>query len=479
MNKTVALLFAFPGLSLLVLAAAEQSIELSSLVQLWSIIFVLVLLNGFFVAAEFAIIGIRSTQLEPLAEQGSGAAKRVLQVLSSPANQDKYIATAQLGIALASLGLGMYGEPQIAYLVEPYLERWLGGEPDVALIHSLGYLISLSILTYLHVVIGEMVPKSIALSKPIRAVTAVSHPMSLFQTLFALPVHALNGLGNGLLKLLRVPPAQGHDRLHSPEEIRLIVEASTERGLLNLQEEEMIFNIFDFGDRHVGQVMTPRPKVKAISADVPYDELKRFVTTSQHSRFPVYEDDLDHIIGVLHLKDLVHYDLYGSGEFRLREMVRVAPFVPEAMSVSELLSDFRQKRIHMAIVLDEFGGLAGIVTLEDLVEEVVGEVRDEFDQEKEPFVEVEPGMLEVAGNILVEDLYAYGLELGSRDDLPEVETVGGLIVTWLGRPPQVGDKTSYHQIEFVVLEVEGLAVARAKIVFPVKSLEDDQESKKR
>lgn len=473
MNKTVALVLAFPGFFLLVLAAAEQSVETGALVQLWSVIFLLVLLNGFFVAAEFAIIGIRPTQLEPLAEQGSSAAKRVLQVLASPANQDKYIATAQLGIALASLGLGMYGEPQIAYLIEPYLENWLGGEPEPTVIHTLGYLLSLSLLTYLHVVIGEMVPKSIALSKPIRAVTAVSHPMSWFQTLFVLPVQMLNSLGNGLLKLLRVPPAQGHDRLHSPEEIRLIVEASTEKGLLNLQEEKMIFNIFDFGDRHVGQVMTPRPKVKAISTEMPYEQLKQFVTTSQHSRFPVYEEDLDHIIGVLHLKDLIRYDLHGSGEFQLSKMVRVAPFVPEAMRVSDLLNDFRRKLIHMAIVLDEFGGLAGIVTLEDLVEEVVGEVRDEFDQEKEPFVEVEPGVLEVAGNILVEDLYAYGLKLGSWDDLPEVETVGGLIVTWLRRPPQVGDKTSYQQIEFVVLEVEGLAVARAKIVFPVEIKPDN------
>ncbi len=434
----------------------------------------LVLINGFFVASEFSIIGVRAGQMEEKAGEGHGAARRVLSVLISSTRQDEFIATAQLGITIASLGLGMYGEPHIAHIIEPYLTEWLGSEPDPALVSTLGYLVAVSLLTYIHIVVGEMLPKSIALSTPARAAMIVIAPMTAAQQLFKLPVRILNGIGALLLRLFRIPPAQGHDRLHTPEEIRLIVEASTERGLLNLSEEELIRNIFDFGDRHVGQVMTPRTKVQAISCDMSYAEMKQFVTASRHSRFPVYEDDLDHIIGILHLKDLVRYELDGgAGPFDLRQAVRAAPAVPEAVYVSELLDDFRRRRLHMAIVLDEFGGLAGIVTLEDLVEEVVGEVRDEFDQEKEPLELIEPGLLEVAGNFLVEDLIAYGLDLGNENDLPDVDTVGGLIITWLGRPPLVADTVSHRNITLNVTEVDGLAVGRATIEFPPSMLEDD------
>ncbi len=475
MSKFILLLVAFPGLLLFAAAAAVEPAGAASLLLLWLVIFVLVLINGFFVASEFAIIGVRPGQMEEQTRAGSGAAQRVLSILNSPTRQDSFIATAQLGITVASLGLGMYGEPQIAHLIEPYLAQWLGSEPDPALVTTLGYLIAVTLLTYIHIVVGEMVPKSIALSAPARSALAVAGPMTFIQQILYWPVRALNSVGALLLRLFRVPPAQGQDRLHTPEEIRLIVEASTEHGLLNLSEEELIRNIFDFGDRHVGQVMTPRTKVQAISCDMSYAEMKQFVTASRHSRFPVYEDDLDHIIGILHLKDLVRYELDGSGSgpFDLRKAVRAAPAVPEAVYVSELLDDFRRRRLHMAIVLDEFGGLAGIVTLEDLVEEVVGEVRDEFDQEKEPLELIEPGLLEVAGNFLVEDLITYGLDLGDEDDLPDVDTVGGLIITWLGRPPLVADTVKHKEITFNVTEIDGMAVGRATIEFPPSMLEDD------
>ena len=472
MRKRILLAAGFPGLMLFVTAAAAAPDAAGSTLLLVLIIFLMVLVNGFFVASEFSIIGVRASQMEEQAREGSGAARRVLAVLSSPARQDSYIATAQVGITIASLGLGMVGEPRIAHLVEPLLEKWLGGEPDPALVGSIGYLIAVSLLTYVHIVVGEMIPKSIALSAPARAAMTVTTPMMVIQRVMALPVRALNGIGALLLRLFRIPPARGQDRLHTPEEIKLIVEASTEHGLLNLSEEEMIRNIFDFGDRHVGQVMTPRTKVQAISCDTPYAEMKQLVTESRHSRFPVYEDDLDHIIGILHLKDLVRYELDGTGAFDLRQVVRAAPAVPEALYVSGLLDDFRRKRLHMAIVLDEFGGLAGIVTLEDMVEEVVGEVRDEFDQEKEPLELIEPGFLEIAGNFLVEDLIEYGLDLGDEDDLPDVDTIGGLIITWLGRPPLVADTVSHGDITFNVTEVDGLAVARATIEFPPAMLDN-------
>jgi CBS domain containing-hemolysin-like protein len=430
------------------------------------IIIFLVILNGLFVIAEFAIIGVRPSQMEHLANEGNWTAKSVLTILRSTDKQNRYIATAQLGITLASLGLGMYGESQIAHFIEPYLARLLGVAPHEALVTTIGYLIAVSLLTYLHVVGGEMVPKSLALAAPTRAVFAVSQPMQLMQTIFALPVRLLNGLGNVLLNLFRIPPAEAHARLHSPEELELLVLESVEGGLLNESEEEIIRNIFDFSERQVNQVMTPRPRVEAIAHDTPLPELLEQMAESKYSRLPVYEEDLDHIIGMLHVKDLVRYQSRMKGAFDIRLLLRPVHVVPENYPVEKLLTTFKHQRIHLAIVLDEFGGTAGIVTLEDLVEEVVGEVRDEFDLESEPIVQLAPGVIEVAGNYLIEDLEDH-LDLGSEEDLPDVETVGGLIMTELGRLPQVGDKFTYpDNIHFTVLAVAGLAVARVRIEYP-------------
>ncbi len=470
MSKIALFLWGLPGASFLLLvsaAAAESLPSIGSLFIPTIIIILLVLINGFFVAAEFAIIGVRATQLEQMAEQGNKVAKLVHGIVDSRTRQDEYIATAQLGITVASLGLAMYGEPQIGHFIEPYLALLLNTQPSEALITSIGYVIALSLLTYLHIVIGEMVPKSLALSNSSKMALFVARPMRLSQAIFSVPVRILNNIGALLLQLFHVPPAEGHARVLSPEELELIVTESAEVGLLKEEEEEMIRNIFDFGDRIVGQVMTPRTKVQAIPNNTPWDDLLKIVTESRHSRFPVYEEDLDHIVGILHLKDLIRQTLKKQGGLDLRLILRSAPSVPEDYPVESLLAAFKQQHLHMAIVLDEFGGMAGIVTLEDLVEEIVGEVRDEFDLEKEPFVELEPGVLEVSGTYLVDDLME-DIFLGDEEELPDVETVGGLIVTWLGRPPKKGDEFTHHEnIHFKVLDVDRLAVSRVRIEFPV------------
>lgn len=477
-HKILLLLLAAPGVVFFLTAAAAQEEThlpgLEILIVPTIVVIILVILNGIFVASEFAIIGVRPSQLEQMADQGNKRAGRVLATIESPVKQDRYIATAQLGITIASLGLGMYGEPEVAHFIEPYLALLLGMEPDVALLHTIGSIIALSLLTYLHVVIGEMVPKSIALSTAEKAVLFLAPIMRIAEGALSIPVRVLNAIGGFLLQLFKIPPAEGHARLHSAEELELIVSESAEGGLLFQEEEEMIRNIFDFSDRQVGQVMTPRTKVQAIPLDMPLDELLRFVTASRHSRFPVFEKDLDHVIGLLHLKDLIRQQLNKKGNFDLRLILRPAPAVPEDQSVEKLLAAFKRQRIHLAVALDEFGGVAGIVTLEDLVEEIVGEVRDEFDLEKEPFIEISPGVLEVAGNYLVDDL-SDEVYLGDEDDLPDVETIGGLIHTWLGRPPQIGDHVTsqYNEdVSFTVLDVDGLAVARVKVEFPA---EDDKK----
>ncbi len=467
MSKLLLIILSLPGLGLLMAAAVatEGPPALSVLIVPGLIIIVLVSLNGLFVMAEFAIISVRSTQLEQMANEGNRIAKSVLPIVRSPLMQGSYTATAQLGITVASLGLGMYGEPQIAHFIEPYLARLLGVEPHEALVHTIGYLIAVSLLTYLHVVAGEMIPKSLALAIPDKAVLVVSQPMHVMQTVFHIPIRMLNSIGFGLLRLFGIPPAEGHARLHSPEELELIVSESAEEGVLNKAEEQMIRNIFDFAERQVNQVMTPRPKVEAIPHDILLPELLPLVTESKYSRFPVYEENLDHIVGVLHLKDLVHQQMRRKGQFDIRLLLRPAPLIPEHYPVKKLLTAFKHQRIHMAIVLDEFGGTAGIVTLEDLVEEVVGEVRDEFDLENEPMVQLAPGVLEVAGNYLIDDL-AEQVYLGEAEELPNIETVGGLIMTELGRLPRVGDKVTYNQVHFTVLAVDGLAVARVRVEYP-------------
>lgn len=476
MSKFVFLGLASPGF-LFLLAAFMQTEEtgLSSFFFVMLIILLLVLLNGLFVAAEFAIIGVRPSRVEQLVSEGNGRASKILNVLQSNRQQDSYIATAQVGITLSSLGLGMYGEPQVARFIEPSLEQITGGVVSGALLHTVAFVISLAFVTYLHVVIGEMVPKSQALGNAERVALWLIRPMNAAQTILGPGVRALNAIGNWLLlRVLRIPPAQGHLRLHSPEELELIVSESAEGGLLNEEEEEMILNIFDFSDRQVGQVMTPRRKVQAISVDWDIEELLSFVAGSTFSRFPVYEGDLDHVIGILHLKDLIRQQLRTRGNLDVRLIVRPAPSVPEYQPVEKLLAAFKRQRIHMAIVLDEFGGTAGIVTLEDLIEEIVGEVRDEFDIEREPIAQLEPGVLEVAGNFLLDDLSSH-VFLGEEETLPDVETVGGLIVTALGRPPQRGDEFMFDgSIRFVVLDVDGLAVARARVEYPVIEDEDGE-----
>ncbi|MBK8984728.1 MAG: HlyC/CorC family transporter [Chloroflexi bacterium] len=470
MSKLLLLTLTIPGMSVAILFASaapqQQSFNLGAVLLPVVVILLLVLLNGFFVTAEFSIIGVRSTQLEEMNAVQAGSERQiVLGVLDSRVKQDRYIATAQLGITIASLGLAMYGEPQISHLIEPWISR-LWFQPTEAMVHSIGYVVALSLMTYLHVVFGEMVPKSLALQNASHTVLRVARPMQVAQTILIIPVRLLNGIGAWLLRVFKVPPAEGHARVLSPEEIELLVTESAEGGLLNEDEQEMIRNIFDFSDRLVGQVMTPRTRVQAIPLDIGKDELLRIVTQSRHSRFPVYDSDRDHIIGIVHLKDLIRQTMRPDSRFDIRLILRSAPAVPEDYPVEKLLAAFKSQRLHMAVVLDEFGGMAGIVSLEDLVEEVVGEVRDEFDLEREPLVILSPGVIEAAGDYLVDDLMEM-VFLGAEDELPDVETVGGLVVAKLGRPAKVNDEVVYSEhVVFRVLDIDRLAVTRVRIEFP-------------
>ncbi len=424
------------------------------------IITLLILINGLFVAAEFAIIGVRPSRVEQLVQEGNRTAIGIRDVVRNPGKQDRYIATAQLGITIASLGLGMYGEPAIAHLLEEPLHNWFGLEGTI--IHTISFIIGLALMTYLHVVIGEMVPKSLALQAADRMVIALAPIMQVMQTLFYPAITILNKIGLLVLKLLRVPPPASGSRVHTPDELELIVSESYQGGMLDAEEQQLIANIFDFGDRRVWQVMTPRTRLEALPIEISEEELLARVTRSPHSRFPVYKGNLDNVVGILHLKDLVRQQLKG-GPITLRPLLRKAPTIPESVYVEILLNSLKRLHQHMAIVIDEYGGTAGIVTLEDLVEEVIGEVHDEFDVEEEAAVTViEPGHVVVRGNVPLDDVQEYA-PIGAY--VHDVETVGGLVLAELSRPPLVGDEVTVNGVSYQVEAVEGLAITRLALHF--------------
>ena len=423
------------------------------------VIIVLIILNGLFVAAEFAIVGSRRTRVDKYAEEGSSAARYVQRVLSSPENQDRYIAIAQLGITLASIGLGMYGEQSIAGWLYGPLERF--GGLGYAASHTVGTIIAVAFLTYFHVVIGEMIPKALALQKPEETSFRVARPMRVVGTIFRPAVWALNGAGTLLLKAMRVPDPDAHSRVYTPQELELVVGESSEAGVLESEQQELIANIFDFSERDAGQLMTPRPRVVGLSIDSTKEELVALIRSGQHSRFPVYEGDLDHIVGLLHIKDFIRQQARGEAEpFDLRSLVRRAPRVPEGMAAERLLESFKRLKVHMAVVMDEFGGTAGIVTLEDLIEEVVGEVQDEFDQETPPVQRVDDRTLLVRGDVLLDDLNEhYGFDLSSETS----DTVAGLLLDELGRPPRVSDEAEVQGVHLRAEEVEGLVIQKVHL----------------
>ncbi len=424
------------------------------------IILILILLNGMFVAAEFAIIGVRHSRIEQLAEEGNRTAMRLRNVMRRPAQVDRYIATAQLGITLASLGLGMYGEPAIAHLIEAPLHDFLGLEGDI--VHTISFLIGLGIITYLHVVIGEMVPKSLALQNAERTVLVLATPMVLMQTVFSFAITGLNAIGLLTLRLMGVPPPEKGSRLHTPDELELIVSDSVVGGMMEAADQQLLSNIFDFAELRISQIMVPRPKVEAVPVTISEPELLDRMMTSPHNRFPIYENSLDNIVGILHLKDLVNQQL-DRQPFDLRQLLHVAPVVPENVMAEDVLEILKKRHVHMAVVIDEYGGTAGIVTLEDLIEEVMGDVRDEFDMAEEPdIVEVEPGHLWVQGGLRLDDLDDY-VDLGEHEY--DVETVGGLLLALINLPAKAGDEATVNNVRLQVEDVDGLSIEHISVWF--------------
>lgn len=434
----------------------------STLLSLLAVV-VLVLLNGFFVAAEFALVSVRKSRIDQLALEGGARARRVQAAL---VRLDTYIAATQLGITMASLALGFIGEPAIAGLIEPLIGQVLPAEGVVFTSHLVALVIAFSIATALHIVLGELAPKSIALQRPEATSLWVTAPLDVFLRVFRPFIVSLNWVGNAVVRLIGLEPVGEHGAVHSVEELGLLVRSTREAGLLEEQQEQMVAGVFEFAETHAGQVMTPRTEIDAVPLRAGLDELTRLAGDGTHSRLPVYDGDLDHIVGVVHVKDVIRVILKGAdaAAFDLGATMRPALFVSETLPLDRLMAEMRRQKVHLAVVLDEFGGTAGLVTFEDLLEEIVGDVADEFDETPDQIERRADGSVVLDGLLAVDEVNErFGLAI----EEPFYDSIGGHVFGRLQRTPEPGDEVALADGRRLrVEEVDERRIARLLLLPP-------------
>lgn len=419
-------------------------------------LFVIALLlfsNGFFVAAEFSMVSVRKTRITQLTNEGNLGAKLALESLK---DLDKFIAAVQLGVTISSLGLGWVGEATLVKMVEP-LFGFLPTNYQLAASHTISVTIAFSLITVLHVVIGELMPKSIALQYPEKTSLLIALPMRLITKLFNPLICILNGLGNFFLRFFKIPTSQTSHLAHSIEELNMLINASYNEGVLNETEREMLHNVFKFSDLTAKQVMIPRTDMACIPSDITFEELNNLTFESQYTRYPVYEENLDHISGIIHAKDL--YGLYLKKEaFSIEKILRPVLLVPETITMDKLVLEFKKRQGQMAIVIDEFGGTSGLITLEDVLEEIFGEVQDEFDADEEADIKEISENTYIANAMMRLDEIAEFFEVEMIDE--DVDTIGGLVVKILGKIAEVNDVVDIQHLECRVKEIDGARITK-------------------
>ncbi len=416
----------------------------------------LLFLNAFFVAAEFALVGVRKTRMQQLANEGSFNAKLALDAVS---HIDNYIAAVQLGITIASLGLGWVGEETIAKLIHPLFE-FLPTTAGTVATHTLSVSIAFALITVLHVVIGELMPKSIALQHTEKTTLFVAKPMFVITKLFSPFIFLLNGLGNFLLKLCKIEPSSAHHSVHTAEELNMLINASCEGGALNEEEAEILQNVFKFSDLIAGQVMIPRTDMICISKDISLEDLNKTILEHKYTRYPVYENDLDHIIGFIHTKDLYLSEIQNE-EFQLSSLIRELQFIPETMPVDKLITELKMHKSQIAIVIDEFGGTSGFITHEDIMEEIFGEVLDEFDEEEDVDAkQLNENTFEVCGKMRLDAFCEFFNVVLEEDD---ITTIGGYFVKKLGKIAEVNDKIEDEYFSYCVTKTDSNRIIKLKL----------------
>jgi CBS domain containing-hemolysin-like protein len=425
---------------------------------------VLLLTNALMVSAEFAIIGAPRPALEHQANQGDRFARRLLRLLTSPAHQAQFIATSQLGITLASLGLGMFAEHTLAAWLEPRLA--LAGVERVVAVHTLASILAIAALTYVHILFGEMLPKALAISHAERMLRAIFWPMRIVHLVFYPLVYVLNAAGTAGLRLMGVRRQAGDaEQVYTPEELQIIVEESTEGGAIRAESGMLLRELLEFGDRTAGEAMVPRVRVLGIPVGATPDDIRTMLGRHHHTRYPIYDGDLDHIVGMLHVKDLLRRLLanepVGGGD------LRPMPVVPESAPLDAVLGTMQRSAAHLAIVIDEHGGTAGVISLEDLFEEVIGEIDE---GPSAPSIAARPdGSVLAAGTVRLDELGRhFDLDLAHDD----VDSVSGLVLALLGRTPLVGDVVNYGRIRVEVTATSGHGVKQARAsLLPVEESE--------
>jgi CBS domain containing-hemolysin-like protein len=409
---------------------------------------VLILLNAFFVAAEYGLVTARRTRIVELQHQGNRRARDVLRITANP---PYFIAAMQLAVTLTSLGIGALGEQALSHAFDNYLATVLAV--------VLAYLI----LTFLHVVLGELVPKGVALGHKEATALAVARPVRVFFVIFRPFIWVLEQATELVLHALGLEPPGAENEPLSEAELRMVVSQSTRSGEIEEQEQEMLYKVFDFADKEAADVMVPRPEVVALSIDLPPEQALEAVMDSPYTRYPVYRESLDDVVGILHVRDLFSgLRERGMHDVKIAEIVRPAHIVPETKDLAALLSEFRRTNQHMAIVLDEYGEMEGIVTLEDLLEEIVGEIEDEFDLPDESVERLEDGRMRVDGTFPVDD---FNEQFGTSLPVEDYHTIGGFVFGLLGRAPERGDEVEHDGCRFRVVDTEGSRIERLEVEF--------------
>jgi putative hemolysin len=413
------------------------------------LVLLLVLGNAYFVVAEYALVTARRPLLQDRAREGKRGAVIALRLMEEPV---RFISTVQIGITVLSILLGAIGEPLLAHFFDPLLPR------------TVSFLLSFSILTYLGLVVGELVPKALALQHAERIAMVVAAPIDVMQRIAHPLVVVLQSSAKGILRLFGMRQASVGLVVRSEEEIRSMLAEAEETGVIEEAEEEMIYKVFDFAEKEVHDVMVPRPEVVGVPVDLPAQECLASVIDSPFTRYPAYRESLDEIVGVLHVRDLFSA-LYANGieNVRLEDLLRPAYFVPETKDLGPLLTEFRRTNQHMAVVVDEYGSTQGIVTLEDLLEEIVGEIEDEYDMPDDSVQHIDDRTVRVDGTFPIDDFN----ERFERD-LPQEDyhTLAGFVFGELGRAPEAGDEVLWEGLRFEVVETDGPRIELLEIEFP-------------
>ncbi len=406
------------------------------------ILLLLVVLNGFFVAAEFAMVKVRSSQVELMAREGSRSAKMAEHILD---HLNTYLSATQLGITLASLALGWFGEETVTALIMPFFNHFEFGFTDVT-IHKIALGISFLVVTFMHIVFGEIAPKALGIKMPEQIIVFVAPLLRVFYLVFKPFIFVLNASANILLRIIGIDPNELEEG-HSAEELKLLIKQGAEEGTIQTSQQEMIENVFNFNELTAKQILVPRTKVIALEVSSPDEEVINLVIMEGYSRMPVYKDTLDDVVGIVHTKDLIPMVRDGK-PIILRDILRPAYLIPETKTVSELLKDFQKKRMHMAVVLDEFGGTAGIVTMEDVIEELVGEIQDEYDDEVKKIEKIDDKVYLVRGQARIQELNEvlnYPLP-----DVDDFDTLAGLMNFIFGKIPEQGEVKEFGGYEFTI-----------------------------